>query len=89
MTIRSYPCIALLYLILATRTTAQAQDKLPVKFGKVTPQDFTVTAAGLDSSADAVVIADYGTSEFEGDPRGWFTLTFKHSKRIRILKRTG
>ncbi len=89
MTIRNYPSIAVLCLILATRTTAEAQDKLPVKFGKVTPQDFAVTAAGLDSSADAVVVADYGTSEFEADPKGWFTLTFKHSKRIRILKRAG
>jgi hypothetical protein len=89
MAIRNYLFFVVLCLVLSARMTGYAQDKMPVKFGKVTPQDFTVTAAGLDSSADAVVVADYGTSEFEGDPKGWFTLTFKHSKRIRILKRGG
>jgi hypothetical protein len=67
----------------------RAQDKLPVKFGKVTPDDFKVTAAELDSSADVLVVADFGTSAFEGNARGWFDLVFHHSKRMRILKRTG
>jgi hypothetical protein len=89
MAIQNYLSFILLCLILSVRTTGYAQDKMPVKFGKVTPQDFTVTAGPLDSSADAVVVADFGTSEFEGDSKGWFTLTFKHSKRIRILKRGG
>jgi hypothetical protein len=64
----------------------RAQDKLPVKFGKVTPEDFNVTVKGPDSAAGAVVIADYGTSSFEGSPRGWFDLIFKHSCRMKILK---
>ncbi len=68
---------------------SRAQDKLPVKFGKVTPQDFNVTARGADSAADAVVVADYGVSMFEGSARGWFDIIFKHSCRIKILKRTG
>jgi len=67
----------------------RAQDKIPVKFGKVAPDDFKVTAAGLDSSADVIVVADFGTTSFEGDSRGWFDLEFHHSKRMRILKRTG
>src|SRR6185437_2939948 len=67
-------------------TLLQAQDKLPVKFGKVTPEDFNVTVKGPDSAAGAVVIADYGTSSFEGSVRGWFDLIFKHSCRIKILK---
>ncbi len=70
-------------------TTGHAQDKFPIKFGKITPQDFTITTGSLDTSADAVVVADLGISTFEGNPKGWFTLEFKHSKRIRILKRTG
>jgi hypothetical protein len=89
MSIQSRPYLLVLGIVFTGLTTARAQDKIPVKFGKVTPQDFTVTAAGLDSSADAVVVADFGSSEFLGDPRGWFTLEFKHSKRIRILKRNG
>lgn len=66
---------------------SRAQDKLPVKFGKVTPEDFNVTVS--DSSAGAIVIADYGTSEFQTNPRGWFDIHFKHSRRMKILKRSG
>ncbi len=48
---------------------------MPVKFGKVTPDDFKVTAAALDSSAaDVVVVADFGTSSYEGNTKGWFDL---------------
>ncbi|HXB94352.1 MAG TPA: DUF3857 domain-containing protein [Puia sp.] len=67
----------------------RAQDKLPVKFGKVTPDDFKIGAPASDTGASAVVIADYGTSTFEGNMSGWFDIVFKHSKRIRILKRNG
>ncbi|HEV9037464.1 MAG TPA: DUF3857 domain-containing protein, partial [Puia sp.] len=65
----------------------RAQDKLPVKFGKVTPDDFKVSAPATDPDAGAVVIADFGTSEFEGNSTGGFEILFKHSRRIRILKR--
>jgi hypothetical protein len=70
-------------------TTLRAQDKLPVKFGRVNPEDFNVTVRGRDSAAGAVTIADYGYSFFEGNPKGGFTLNFKHSCRIKILKREG
>jgi hypothetical protein len=88
MTIQNYSCFIACCLIL-TGTVVHAQDKMPVKFGKITPQDFTVTAGSLDSVADAVVVADFGTSAFVGNTRGWFTLEFHHTKRIRILKRAG
>src|SRR5579859_7230161 len=81
-----------LLIISCTNLAVTAQDKIgkiPVKFGRVTPEDFNVKAEALDSSADAVVIADFGTTAFEGDNRGWFTLIFKHSRRIKILKRSG
>ncbi|HEV2482558.1 MAG TPA: DUF3857 domain-containing protein [Puia sp.] len=75
-------CFSLFFSLL------RAQDKLPVKFGKLTPEDFNVTVTGPDSAAGAVVIADYGTSSFEGSPRGWFDLVFKHSCRMKILKQS-
>lgn len=86
MTIRTTTFFA--GLLLLSLMTAQAQDKMPVKFGKVTPEDFNVNVTGPDSSADAVVIADYGISTFEGNARGWFDLVFKHWRRIKILKKT-
>jgi len=81
-----------LLLVISSLTTAiasLAQDKIPVKFGKLTPQDFNVRPPGADSAADAVVVADLGISEFEGNPKGWFTLTFKRSVRIKIINRKG
>lgn len=78
--------LALLCLVLKP---AFAQEKMPVKFGKVTPADFTLPAEGWDSSAAAVIIADFGTSSFEGNVKGWFSLVFKHSRRIKILKHNG
>ena len=65
----------------------RAQDKLPVKFGKVTPEDFKVSAPATDTAAGAVVIADFGTSTFEGNNRGGFNIIFRRSRRVRILKR--
>ncbi len=91
MTIRNRLAIAMLCLFAST-LTADAQEKIgkiPVKFGKVTPEDFKVDVAALDSAADAVVIADFGTTMFEGDNKGSFILVFKHSKRIKILKKQG
>jgi len=88
MTIQNYSCFIACCLIL-TGTVVHAQDKIPVKFGKVTVQDFTVTAGSLDSAADAVVVADFGTSEFVGNMKGSFNIEFHHSKRIRILTRKG
>jgi len=83
--------LALCCLFLHATGDAQdkKQDKLPVRFGKITREDFNIPLTGPDSSAGAVVIADYGTSAFEGNPRGWFTLEFKHSRRIKILRRSG
>jgi len=84
---RLFPLVAL--LVVTFPLHLRAQDKLPVKFGKVTPDDFKVTAAALDTAADVVVVADFGTSSFDGNSGGWFDLVFHRSKRMRILKRTG
>ncbi|HLX65850.1 MAG TPA: DUF3858 domain-containing protein [Puia sp.] len=89
MTIQSRLFAVVAVLAVTFPLHLRAQDKLPVKFGKITPDDFKVTAAGIDTSADVVVVADFGTSSFEGNARGGFDLTFKRSTRLRILKRTG
>ncbi|MDP4246519.1 MAG: DUF3857 domain-containing protein [Bacteroidota bacterium] len=66
-----------------------AQDKSPVKFGKITPADFNLPQQKFDSGAEAVVIADIGSSAFLGDTKGWFSLEFRHFKRIRIISKAG
>lgn len=89
MTIQNRLIHVVVCLAMTIPLQLRAQDKMPVKFGKVTPDDFKVTAAAVDSSAEAIVIADFGTSSFEGNSKGSFDLTFKRSTRLRILKRTG
>src|SRR5258708_29326597 len=66
-----------------------AQDKSPVRFGKITPADFDLSNRKFDSGATAVVIADIGSSDFEGNNKGWFSLQFKHFRRVKILNKNG
>ncbi|MBN8685884.1 MAG: DUF3857 domain-containing protein [Chitinophagales bacterium] len=66
-----------------------SQEKAPVKFGSVSEKDFATKVYSLDSNASAVVIADIGTSTIEGNNKGWFSLQFKHYKRVHILNKNG
>jgi transglutaminase-like putative cysteine protease len=66
----------------------QAQDKSPVKFGKISAEDFKTSVYSIDSNAAAVVIADIGTSSINGNSKGWFSIEFRHFKRIHILKKS-
>lgn len=61
------------------------QDKSPVKFGKISAEDFK-TFYTIDSNATAIIIADIGSSEITSNLKGWFSIEFKHFKRIHILK---
>ena len=66
-----------------------AQDKSNIKFGKVKPEDFAPTSYSVDSSADAIILADIGYSEMKGNNDGGFTLEFKNFRRARILRKPG
>ena len=67
-----------------------AQDKLPIKFGKVAIEDFDVKSALIDSSTNAVVVADLGNSEFIANSSELtFSLIFKEKKRIKIINKNG
>lgn len=65
------------------------QNKSTAKFGKVTPADFNLSAHKFDSSAGAVVIADIGSSTFQGNTKGRFSLEFRRFKRMKILRKNG
>lgn len=78
--------IAILLPCLAANVSAQG--KAPIKFGKIAPEDFTIKQP-FDSGASAVVIADIGSSVFEGNMKGWFSLVFKRVKRVKILDKKG
>jgi hypothetical protein len=76
-------------LFLLPQSYLAAQDKLSLKFGKITAADFDLSKQSYDTSAGGVYIADIGSSEFEGNTKGWFSLIFKRHARIKILKKDG
>ncbi|MBN9380086.1 MAG: DUF3857 domain-containing protein [Chitinophagaceae bacterium] len=86
MTVRK-KLVPVLCCLMAGPFFLNAQDK--IHFGKISPADFEVKAPSFDPAADAVVIADVGSSEFVGNNKGWFTLDFKHFKRVKILNKKG
>ena len=78
----------LLIILSSFLIKSQAQDRSPVKFGKISPADFK-TIYRIDSMASAVIIADIGYSEIAANLKGWFSIQFKHFKRVHILKQDG
>ena len=79
----------LLILGISINIVISAQEKPPVKFGKISADDFKTKIYSIDSNAAAVVIADIGSTAIVGNSKGWFSLEFKHFKRIHILKQSG
>ena len=63
------------------------QDRNPAKFGKISAADLKTKSYNIDNNASAVVIADVGSSQVVSNLRGWFSIEFKHFKRIHILKK--
>ena len=66
-----------------------SQEKSKAKFGNVTEADFAKTVYEVDSNAHAVVLADIGSTDIEGNTKGWFSLVYKHYKRVHILNKNG
>jgi hypothetical protein len=66
-----------------------AQEKPPVRFGKINAGDFNQTKYSIDSAANAVIIADVGSTEMVDNGKGGFALQFKNYRRARILTKNG
>ena len=87
-------CLLLPLMLCATLPVfAQKKDKndpknVSIKYGVISDKDFTISQP-LDSGTAAVVIADIGSSSFDGNSKGWFSLVFKHFARIKILNKNG
>ena len=84
---KKWLCYALFSLSLALQVTAQEKSK--IKFGNVTEKDFASQVYPIDSNANAVVIADIGSSNIEGNNKAWFSLVYRHFKRVHILNKNG
>jgi uncharacterized protein YfkK (UPF0435 family) len=76
-------------LCLFVSTITFSQEKLNIKFGKITAADFEVNSPLIDSNTNAIVLADIGNTEFEGNNKEWFSLVFTRHKRIKILNNKG
>ncbi len=72
-------------ILLLTSIDSGAQDKAPVAFGKVDKNDFAIQSRLVNENTNAVIIADVGTTKFEGNDKGWFSYIFKRQKRIKII----
>jgi hypothetical protein len=74
----------LLLCILFFQHSVLAQDKLPIKFGKLDIRDFDVKSISIDSDINAAVVADFGRSKFIANTHQVsFSLIF--NRRIKRL----
>jgi hypothetical protein len=78
-----------LLVVLCLPLSLKSQNKPGIEFGKLSASDFSIEGIKADTSYGAVIIADIGKSSFAGNSKGWFTLVYKHQRRIRIINNKG
>lgn len=81
--------VLLLALFLFAHNNLLAQDKLKIKYGKVTPADFVLPDSPFVKNADAVYIADIGSTSFAGNTHGGFSFKFNRHARIKVNNANG
>jgi hypothetical protein len=64
-------------------------QKAPAKFGDIPMEDMKMTVYPKDSSAEAVVLVDYGESTISYIERKGFQITFERLRRVKILNKDG
>jgi transglutaminase-like putative cysteine protease len=77
-----------LFIFLTIPFYLHAQKKI-VKFGKITKEELEMSVYDKDTSAEAVILFDYGISEIVYSPDKGFVLQFVNHTRIKILKKEG
>ncbi len=79
---------ALLPFALCLALVSYAQkDKAKYKFGDIKPEDFAPVVYSIDSSANAVILADVGETVFEGNNKGDFSLVLTRLCRTRLINK--
>ena len=76
---------AMFFSFLMLINNAAAQDKVPITFGKIKMEDFTISSPLVDANTSAVIIADVGDTKFEGNSTGAFFYVYKRQTRIKII----
>lgn len=75
----------LFFFLIFFNLSVPGQERSPAKFGKISAAELKTRSYNIDKNASAIVIADVGSSQITGNMRGWFSIEFKHFKRIHIL----
>jgi hypothetical protein len=78
--------LAGLFLAISICATAQ---KPPIKYGDVKIEDLQMKVYEKDSSASAVILADFGESTITYNQHAGFKLNFERITRIKILNKNG
>lgn len=76
-------------LIIALSISYCFAQKAPAKFGDVSIEDLKMTRFANDSSAEAVVLVDFGESSMPYNQQTGFSLLFERLLRIKILTKEG
>lgn len=79
----------LIVLVCLLILQSHSQDKLDIKFGKISASDFAKKSYSIDEEAGAIVLFDKGTSRIESTNDGGFKLEFKQHRRVHVLKTSG
>jgi hypothetical protein len=76
-------------LVLCTLLFEAHAQKAPIKFGDVPLEQLKMTRYDKDSSAAAVVLADYGETVIDYNQTTGFEMNFERIRRIKILTKDG
>ena len=74
-------------LLFAIPVCAQVQSQ--IKFNDVSAKDFLINNLSFDATHGAVIIADVGKSSFVTNSKGYFSIVYKHQRRVKILSAKG
>ena len=80
--------LTLLFFLIIGCYTLQAQ-KAPVKVGKIDPSLVKMTTHPIDTSADAIVLLDYGDLTFKYNQNQGFYYELLRIVRIKVLSKDG
>jgi transglutaminase-like putative cysteine protease len=86
---RNYIVVFIMLGFLIHTIPAKAQEEGAKKFGKLTPDELSVTICPIDSSAEAMVLFDVGKSYFIYTDQDGFKIRFDRHRRIKIFTKEG
>lgn len=81
-------CLTLLAVVCSAFPTV-AQDKPNIEFNKVSARDFSMENISFDTSHGAIIIADVGKSTFVANSKEYFSIVYKHQRRIKVISAKG